>query len=128
MKHQESTLQRLCVKWFRLQYPQLALLLHANPNGGKRSRIEAAIMKGEGVTAGVPDLELNVPSCSFPGLFIEMKSEKGTLSESQRNVIIELENQGYKVAVCRTFDEFKQTIESYLEKTRYKIKTPCSKS
>jgi hypothetical protein len=32
------------------------LLWWQTPNGGKRSRIEAAIMKGHGVRAGVSDL------------------------------------------------------------------------
>lgn len=57
-RHQESTLQKTCVAWFRTQYPDHALMLFAVPNGGGRSRIESAIMKGEGVTAGVADLIL----------------------------------------------------------------------
>lgn len=46
MTHNESALQRTCVSWFRLQYPLIARLLFAVPNGGGRSRVEAAIMKG----------------------------------------------------------------------------------
>lgn len=46
-------MQRMCVGWFRLQYPAVGKLLFAVPNGGARSRTEAAIMKAEGVTAGV---------------------------------------------------------------------------
>ena len=57
-RHQESDLQRSCVAWFRETYPAHALMLFAVPNGGGRSRIEASIMKGEGVTAGVADLIL----------------------------------------------------------------------
>lgn len=48
----------MCVGWFRLQYPAVGKLLFAVPNGGARSRTEAAIMKAEGVTAGVTDLIL----------------------------------------------------------------------
>lgn len=51
-------MQRMCVGWFRLQYPAVGKLLFAVPNGGARSRTEAAIMKAEGVTAGVTDLIL----------------------------------------------------------------------
>ena len=57
-RHLESQLQRQCVAWFRLQYPKHARLLFAVPNGGGRSRIEAAIMKAEGVTAGVSEYEI----------------------------------------------------------------------
>ena len=49
MKHEESRLQQNCVKWFRYQYPEPKYLIYANANGGARSRIEAMIMKGEGV-------------------------------------------------------------------------------
>lgn len=48
-------MQRMCVGWFRFQYPAVGKLLFAVPNGGARSRTEAAIMKAEGVTAGVTD-------------------------------------------------------------------------
>ena len=61
MKHEESHIQRNCVKWFRLAYPKLARLLFAVPNGGKRGIREAAIMKAEGVVAGVADLLLLIP-------------------------------------------------------------------
>ena len=50
-RHLEGDLQRECVKWFRGLYPTDALMLFAVPNGGGRSRIEAGIMKAEGVTA-----------------------------------------------------------------------------
>lgn len=56
MTHAESILQRNCVTWFRLQYRSLAGLLFAVPNGGGRSRVEASIMKAEGVTPGVGDI------------------------------------------------------------------------
>lgn len=49
MTHNESKLQRVCVQWFRVQYPHLVLF--AIPNGGRRGKVEASIMKGEGVLA-----------------------------------------------------------------------------
>lgn len=58
MRHVESNIQRQCVKWFRIQYPHYTKLLFAVGNGGARSKTEAAIMNGEGVTAGVADLIL----------------------------------------------------------------------
>ena len=53
MKFEESHIQRACVRWFALQYPELKGILFAVPNGGGRSKIEAGILKAEGVTAGV---------------------------------------------------------------------------
>lgn len=53
----------------------------AIPNGGKRDRITGAIMKREGVRAGVPDIAI----VRDGGLvaFLEVKTEKGRLSNAQ---------------------------------------------
>ena len=56
MRHAESDIQQACVSWFRWQYPRYAKLLFAVPNGGQRSAVEAKIMSGEGVMAGVADV------------------------------------------------------------------------
>ena len=80
-RHIESEIQQQCVQWFRAQYARLSLNLFAVGNGGARNAREAAIMKGEGVTAGVSDLILLAPSAAgdFHGLCIEMKTtEKGS--------------------------------------------------
>ena len=81
--YQESSLQIQCVSWFKYQYPHLAMLLFAVPNGGSRDGKEAAIMKAEGITAGVSDLILNIPGGVHSQLAIEMKSEKGKQSPEQ---------------------------------------------
>ena len=49
----ESQIQHDCLTWFRLQYPNLALLLFAVPNGGRRDAKTGARMKYEGVVRGV---------------------------------------------------------------------------
>lgn len=78
-------MQRMCVGWFRLQYPAVGKLLFAVPNGGARSRTEAAIMKAEGVTAGVTDLILLLGRGGFNALCIEMKTtdRRSALSDAQ---------------------------------------------
>ena len=60
-RHIESQIQRACKKWFDYQYGQFAPLLFAVPNGGLRGKVEAAIMKAEGMTAGVADMILLIP-------------------------------------------------------------------
>lgn len=84
-------------------------------------------MKREGVQKGVPDLMLAVPMLEDAGitdgkyvmlwqhgLFIEMKSERGRLTPEQKDYIEILTEYGYATAVCKSFDEFKATIENYL--------------
>ena len=114
MRHIESTLQQTCVRWFRLQYPSLSKLLFAVPNGGARRKIEGAIMKAEGVLAGVSDLILLYPSAGFHALCIEMKTEKGKQQPSQKIWQRAVEDAGYKYVICRSFEDFIEQINAYL--------------
>lgn len=117
MKHEESNIQTACVKWFRYQYPELAKLLIAIPNGGFRNQITAAIMKAEGVVAGAADLVLFVPKLSegCGALCIEMKTPKGTQSELQKEWQLAVEAQGYKYVLCRSVYEFACVVNGYLK-------------
>lgn len=123
MRHVESDLQIACVRFFNLQYPEYrwyangvrGSLLNSVPNGGARSKIEAGIMKAEGVVPGVADLELNIARGGYHGLKIEMKTDTGRQSPSQKAWQTQIEAQGYKYAVCRSFDDFVKIIENYLE-------------
>lgn len=114
MRHNESVIQQNCVKWFRLQYPQLARLLIAIPNGGARRKIEGAILKAEGVMPGAADLQLIFPNGNYHGLFIEMKTKDGVQRESQKAFQHDVEWAGFKYAICRSLDDFMSLISSYL--------------
>ena len=116
MKHTEDQIQAACVKWFRYQYPDVVIF--AIPNGGLRGAREAARMKGTGTLAGVADLFVMCIHRSdgklFHGLFIEMKVGKNEMTEAQQIFRFNAINAGYGHVVCRSFDEFKATIEKYL--------------
>ena len=112
--HAESNLQKGCVKWFRYQYPKLKDLLFAVPNGGARSAITGAILKAEGVLAGVADLLLLVPNKKYHGLCIEMKTAKGKQSPAQKQWEKAVTLQGYKYIVCHSGQEFVNEITAYL--------------
>lgn len=55
----------------------------AVPNGGYRHMHTAMKLKAEGVCPGVPDLVFVLPGGRFGGL--ELKAEKGRLSDDQKN-------------------------------------------
>ncbi|MDR0619194.1 MAG: VRR-NUC domain-containing protein [Bacteroidales bacterium] len=112
MRQLESKLQQSCVKWFRLQYPKLVLF--AVPNGGSRNVLEAAKMKREGVMAGVADLILLKQNANYGALCIEMKYGGGRQSDHQKQFEKYCHRYGYQYAVCRTFDEFRDTVECYI--------------
>ena len=103
-RHKESGLQKACVKWFRAQYPEHALMLFAVPNGGARSRTEGAIMKGEGVTAGVADLILLEARGGWGALCIEMKTRDSGSSQSAGN----------RYVVVRSEQAFRAVVVEYM--------------
>ena len=115
-RHQESTLQKTCVAWFRAQYPDHALMLFAVPNGGGRSRIESAIMKGEGVTAGVADLILLEARGGYGSLCIEMKIRDKASKQrpSQKAWQEAAEKAGNRYVVIRSFEAFRATVSEYM--------------
>lgn len=72
----------------------------AVPNGAKRSISGGKRMQREGLTAGVPDV-----ICVWSGgqvAWIEFKSRDGSLSPTQKSVLLSLHNRGHRVAVCRS--------------------------
>ena len=115
-RHEESHIQQSCVRWFRLQFPDIALLLFAVPNGGARNKREAGILKGEGVTAGVADVILLKPSGGFASLCVEFKTEdKGSNQrDTQKRWQEVAETAGNKYVICRSFDDFYREVRSYL--------------
>lgn len=115
LKHEESDLQIACVRWFRLQYLQYARLLFAVPNGGNRNLREAARMKAEGITAGVADLILLMPRHEYGALCIELKTAKGRQSDSQKEWQEAAEKSGNRYVICRTLEEFINTITNYMQ-------------
>lgn len=113
-RNEEHRIQCECVKWFRLQYPKDALMLYAIPNGGRRDAITGSILKDEGVTKGVADLNLDIPNIHYHGLRIEIKTKKGTQSEAQKEFQRQVEARGYKYILCRSFDEFRREVGIYM--------------
>lgn len=110
-EHQEQT---AVIQWFRIQYPRYHKCLWAIPNGGARHIRTAMTLKQEGVLAGVSDLFLMVPKKGFHGMFIEIKTKKGKLSDAQKDFINLASLMGYFPVVCYGFEQAKKDIQSYL--------------
>lgn len=99
--------------YVRQKYPQLAMLFHI-PNERRCTPAEGAILKRKGVKAGVPDLFLPVPIGGYHGLWIELKTETGQVSDAQNWWIGCLREYGYRVEVCRGALAAIDVIERYL--------------
>jgi len=116
----ESIIQQQCVHWFRKSFPDKVIF--SIPNGAylynyKGFSLQAIRLVREGMLAGVPDLFIPSPSPDgrYHGMFIEMKSEKGKLSEKQKVVIDYLMKNGYRVVVCKDFEQFENEVNSYFD-------------
>jgi hypothetical protein len=90
------------------------------PNGGKRGKVEAAILKGMGTKKGVSDLFLPLPMHGKPGLWIEMKApfkdskDKNYPSTDQKQWLTRMSLAGYVTAVAYGWFEARQIILNYI--------------
>jgi len=114
----EEDLQRLCVEYagaLSLKYPLLDYLFHP-ANGGKRPKGEAGKLKALGVKPGVPDLMLPFPSPTgkWPGMALELKAPKGSVSEDQWSWMGKAMGQGWLVGIVWSFEDFQDYLDIFL--------------
>ena len=124
--NEEHQVQRACVTWFRIQYPELRRMLFAVPNGSRRTVWEQRQAMEEGMVSGVADLVLSVPRGGYGALFIEMKKEsevwkggkrtvtRGYQSKAQKEWQADAERHGNRYVVCHSLDEFMTAVNGYL--------------
>jgi VRR-NUC domain len=97
----ESLIQRAVFEHLRQRGAPGLFFFHA-ANGGYRRPIEAAIMKGLGVRAGVPDVIAIKDGRTYA---LELKAEGGRLSEAQERALIELRDAGAMATHAHGLDQ-----------------------
>jgi len=117
MKHLEYDYQVATFQWayfHRNKWPELQFMFAVinetrgiSPQKGNRDRLQ-------GKRSGVPDICLPTPRGTFHGLYIEMKSPTGKLSDNQKRYSIFLKDQGYYVALCNSPESACETIKEYM--------------
>jgi hypothetical protein len=102
----EAHRQAAIVAYVRLVAPEI--VIWAVPNGGLRTKAEAARLKWTGVLAGVLDLTLALPdgACAF----WETKTLRGRLSADQRGFIRHIEALGHVWALVRDIDDARREL------------------
>jgi len=115
--NEEAMLQKACVRWFRCQYPTLAPLLFAVPNGGFRNEIEAKELARQGVVSGVADLILLKPSKDrqFSALCLELKAKTGKQSLNQISWEKHAKSHGNRYVLVKTIEEFMRFVTEHLK-------------
>jgi hypothetical protein len=105
----EQAIQRAVFQHLRQRGAPGTFCFHV-PNGGWRSRVEARIFKGLGLTAGVPDVVAIRDGRVFA---LELKSEHGRLSDSQRATHEAMIAAGAVVGVAIGLDEALRWLEGH---------------
>jgi len=86
------------------------------PNGGARSALEGAILKGQGVRPGWPDYALHLPRGSWHGLVGELKSDDGAKpDDEQLDILTRLHRAGYCAQVWFGFEDAQKQLLGYLQ-------------
>lgn len=116
MKKDESKIQQEIVMWFNNTYclknsnPRCSIF--SVPNEGK-SAIEQMYKKSLGLKSGVSDLIILIPN---KVIFIECKDLKGKQRDSQKEFEMVVTDLNLPYYLVRSLDEFKQAIDSEIEK------------
>lgn len=70
-------------QWFQLQYPKYQNR-YLRFEVKQSSKIQQAILKAEGNQAGTSDIFIAIPTFEYAGLWLEVKADKGKLSDNQK--------------------------------------------
>lgn len=98
----ESKIQQVAIMEIWNKLPQTRLCLFHVPNGMFSNAREGAKFKAQGVISGVPDL---VFVWNGKTHYIEVKCEKGKLSENQKALHQKWMEQGVSVNVMRSSEQ-----------------------
>ena len=109
----EERLQSEVVKYIKLQYPKVRFC--ASLGGIYTGPRQAAKAKRTGYSRGFPDLQITEQRKGFHGLFIEIKTHKGTATQVQKEWIKDLQERGYKAEIAKGLPEILNLIDDYLQ-------------
>lgn len=96
------------VQWVKYHHPEIGADLFHVPNEGKHTDSYRSIQTRMGLSPGIPDLLF----WCHP-LVIEMKRDKGSLSESQKLRLSQAAEAGQFVAVCYGCEAAKEAFNDY---------------
>jgi hypothetical protein len=105
----EQVLQRSVIEHLRWRGQSNIFFMH-HPAGGWRSPVEAMVLKGLGVTPGVPDI-LIIRDGKIFGL--ELKSENGRLTPTQIDCHERMRRAGATVGTAHGIDAALEWLEAH---------------
>ena len=117
----EHQIQSAFIQWFRIMHKDC--FVFSIPNGEHRAISVAKRLKREGVVAGIPDLQVLMPNSK--NFFIELKTEKGRLSKSQKETIPFMQEKGHQVIVCFGLDDTIKKTSKIIHEIKYTNEVDC---
>ena len=126
----EDNLQKACLKWFDLQFPDLYYSLYHVPNQRKNNlrqgrngqwyNPEGSKLKQMGVRPGISDLVF-----SYQGVtsYIELKSKSGSQTPDQKEFQDHITQQGFEYYIIDSFEDFQSLIRTLTDQRAYNGKT-----
>lgn len=102
----EIRLQQECFKWLWNTHPETRRLFYANHNNPK-NKIEGAILRTIGLTAGVADTTFLHNGKVY---FLEFKTKTGVQSDAQKEWQRVVVNAGFFYSIIRDLEQFKTVI------------------
>ena len=105
----EAKRQAGIVEYIRTVAPSV-FIFHI-PNGGLRTKAEAARLKWMGTVPGIPDLALVLPGGQIR--FIEVKTDTGRLSAEQVTIHAWLVSIGNPAAICTSIDDTRNALKHW---------------
>jgi hypothetical protein len=108
-RRSEDELQRIVCQHLR-QRGAPGLVWWHTPNGGKRRRVEAAILKGLGTRAGVADLIFVHSGRPFA---LELKADEGRPTVEQMEFVSDFNSAGGSAAIVNGLDRALCTLETW---------------
>ena len=115
----EDNMQIECVRFFKMKYPNIEISSFPAGYVFAGDKVKRAIigkrMIQMGYRVGSPDLFIMKPTENYSGLFIELKTETGRQSDTQKEFQKRVERNGYAYVICRSLDHFIDTVNNYLK-------------
>jgi hypothetical protein len=105
----EAQIQRSVFQHLRVRGTSGMFAFHV-PNGGYRRPVEAAILKGLGVVAGVPDIVIVHEGRCYA---LELKAEGGRATPKQLEAIAAMEAAGAFTAIAEGLDRALSCLEAW---------------
>lgn len=110
-KNEETNIQVAVINHIRYNHP--TALFTIAPSGMKLPIHIARMLKAMGYKAGTPDILIFEPRGPWHGLFVEIKTETGVASISQKMFFKSLKDRGYSVQLCFGYQAAIKAIDEY---------------